>query len=371
MKMHQLALEDLKLNQPLQWDVYDANGKLLLCKGYLVTRNSQLDSIIARGIFVEATIFTKTSSNTPNAVEKFNPFWLWDDIQSKLIRCLRHMATEENVPFQIESIATLVQFLSEKDADVGISVMMMQDTIKTPMPHTIHVAIVCELIAKRLGWELNKRISTLCAALTMNVSMLETHVRLLHQHTPLLPHQLEEIRSHPTRSYDMLKTAGVANEDWLNAVRDHHENRNGTGYPREITDSSDIAELIHIADVFCAKVAPRAHRKAIAPNQAARELFLENGDQSTNLIPILLIKEVGIYPPGAFVILVNKEVAIVLRRGESANTPLVYSLTDPTGTPYASGLKRDTSKKEFAIASVIPREKITVRINLPRIWGYE
>lgn len=372
MKMHQLVLDDLKLNHALPWDVYDAMGQLLLCKGYLVTRDSQLDSLIERGMFVEETAFAKTHGTTEAPPpQKFNPFWLWDDIQSKLGRCLKNITQESDFADQIEGFAILVQFLSDKDADVGISVMMLQDPVKSPVSHAMHVAIVVELVAKRLGWPVSDRLHAICAAMTMNVSMLESQTRLLHQRTPLSEEQLKEIRAHPHQSFEMLKTAKVAQEDWLNAVRDHHENRNGTGYPREIKDSSDMAELIHISDVFCAKVTPRAHRKAFAPNQAARELFLESGDQTKNPIPMLLIKEIGIYPPGSFVILANKETAIVVRRGTSANTPLVFSLVAPNGEPYAGAVKRDTSKKEFAISSVVPKEKITVRVNHSKIWGYD
>lgn len=370
MKMHQLALDDLKLNQALPWDVYDALGQLLLCKGFMVTKDSQLDSIILRGMFVEEGAF-KTHSTSAQP-QKFNPFWLWDDIQSKLTRCLRNIENEKDFPDQIENFASLVQFLSDKDADVGISVIMLQqDPIKTPVSHAMHVAIVVELVAKRLAWPTTTRLNAISAAMTMNISMLESQTRLLHQRTPLTEEQLLEIKAHPHKSYAMLKTAGVNTEEWLHAVRDHHETRTGKGYPREITDSSDMAELIHIADVFCAKVTPRAHRKAIAPNQAARELFLECGDPNKNPIPLLLIKEIGIYPPGSFVILANKETAIVVRRGTSANTPVVFSLIDPKGAPYGGPVKRDTSKKEFSITSVVPKEKITVRVNHSKIWGYE
>lgn len=375
MKMHQLVIEDLKINQPLQWDVYDSAGQLLLCKGYLVTRDSQLESIISRGMFVEETAFAKTqaaSNDAPAIPQKFNPFWLWDDIQSKVTRLIKNIVNERNeFEDKLEGIATLIQFLSEKDADVGISVMMLQEPSNSPIAHCMHAAIVVELVAKRMEWSTVNRISLICAALTMNIGMLDLQSKLLQQRTPLSEDQLKDIRNHPHRSMEVLKAVGVRNEDWLEAVRDHHESRTGKGYPREITDSSDMAELLHIADVFCAKVTPRAHRKAIAPNQAARELFLETGEQNQNPIPMLLIKELGIYPPGSFVMLANGETAIVLRRGPSANTPVVLSLIDPKGAPYGGPVRRDTGKKEFAVSSIVPKEKITVRINHAKIWGYE
>jgi HD domain len=374
-KMYQLSLDDLKLNHALPWDVYDAAGKLLLCRGYVVTKDSQLDSIIERGMFVEEAVFAAATqpqaANNEPSPQKFNPFWLWDDIHSKLSCCLKNVKEETEFQDQIENYATLVQFLSDKDADVGISVMMLNDPKKSPISHMMHVAIVVELVSKRLEWPINKRKAAICAALTMNISMLELQTRLLIQRTPLSEEQLHDIKSHPKRSHDVLKAIGVNNEEWLAAVRDHHENKSGTGYPREIKDAGEMAELLHIADVFCAKITPRAHRPAMAPNQAARELFMESGESNKNPLPLMLIKEIGIFPPGAFVTLANKEMAIVVRRGTSANTPIVFSLIDPTGAPYGGPVKRDTGKKEFAITGVVPKEKITVRINHSKIWGYE
>jgi len=70
-------------------------GKLLLCKGYVLTKDYQMESLLERGMFVEETIFKNpipvqgVSSSAQS--EKFNPFWLWDDINVKLTRCLRNI----------------------------------------------------------------------------------------------------------------------------------------------------------------------------------------------------------------------------------------------------------------------------------------
>lgn len=54
MEQRRINLSDLAIGQPLAWDVYDSSGKLLLNKGYVVQRSQQIDTLLERGMFVEA-----------------------------------------------------------------------------------------------------------------------------------------------------------------------------------------------------------------------------------------------------------------------------------------------------------------------------
>ena len=130
-----------------------------------------------------------------------------------------------------------------------------------------------------------------------------------------------------------------------------------------------MAELIHLVDVFCAKVSPRAYRKALSPNHAAKELFLVDGADG-NQLPEIIIKEVGIYPPGCFVKLQNGETAVVVRRGASANHPVVFSLVSGQGVPFVEPMRRDSSRKDYMIVSIVPKDKIMIRLNPNKLWGY-
>lgn len=301
-------------------------------------------------------------------MSSFDPFWFWNDTQLKLAGLLHDIKTKNDFPLQIETLARFIYALIEKDPDSGIGAMLLLDSIEYPVAHQMHVAIISELTAKRLGWPIKDRIDMICAAITMNISMLDLQAQLITQTTPLTEEQHQEIRSHPHRSLEMLQTAGVTHLNWLSAVRDHHETRAGEGYPRGIKNSSEMTELIRIADMFCAKVTSRSYRQGLPANIVARDLFKANVEQSKNLIPLVLIKEIGIYPPGSFVMLQNGETAIVVRRGQSANTPSASSLLSPEGVPYPRPIKRDTSQKEFMIKNVIPKENIPLDIDPAKLW---
>lgn len=371
MKLKRLSIEDLKLNHPLPWNVYDASMHLLLCKGYVVTSESQIETLLERGMYVGEEEYRKWQAADSQAIEMpFNPFSAIEDVQARLSRMLKDIDKTPNFAESIEGLTSALQIVSDKDADAGVSRILLVDGARYAVSHMIHVAMMAELVGKRLGWTASERRHAMCAAMTMNLAMVDLQHRLQQQREPLSNQQREDIHAHPVEGYEKLQQAGVSNIDWLHAVRDHHETRTGRGYPRGGNDSSEQAELLRLADIYCAKISRRAYRRAVAPNKAARELFIENGQQNGSPLVAVLIKEIGIYPPGSFVQLGSGEVAVVARRGESANTPLVYALANDRAVPYVDPIKRDTSRNEFKVVTAVSPETVMVRINQTKIWGY-
>ncbi len=181
--------------------------------------------------------------------------------------------------------------------------------------------------------------------------------------------QRRDIQRHPDLGAELLKSAGVTDEVWLTAVRDHHERMGGGGYPFGISSPGEEAYLIQTCDIFSAKVSPRAARAPATAQEAARALFMQAQGGTPNPFAAALIKEVGIFPPEHLrQNLANGETGIVLRRGTSANTPVVVSLINQHGLSYQTPLRRDTSQKNYAITSVVPRDKMRVRFNPELLW---
>ncbi len=376
MEMRRLSADQIRPNEPLPWDVFDEHQQLLLRKGFVIESQRQAEELVIRGVYVDAQAFAAKTSAAP-VPEEFNPFKVWDDIQRKLGPLMRQMLTSENdtkseCATRVFDLARLVKKLSDEDADAGIAAMLLVESFKYPIAHSLHVAIVCELLTQRLNWTDEERLSTVAAAMTMNLGMIELQNRLVHQQVPLTEEQRQRVHEHPVLGYEILQRAGVTDTEWLQAVLEHHETPDGKGYPRGSADISQPSQIIRLADIFCAKISSRGYRKAFLPNVAAREIFIKEGDGGQNPIATVLIKEIGIYPPGSFVKLANGETAVVVRRGEAANSPIVASLSSGTGIPYIDPVERHTSRsKDFAITAAIPRDKIMVQINMPRMWGYE
>jgi len=207
----------------------------------------------------------------------------------------------------------------------------------------------------------------MCAALTMNLSILTLQGQLAKQETPLRDSQRELIRKHPQETYDWLVKAQVSDPEWLAAVAQHHERSDGSGYCQGITNIADIAVALRVTDVFMAKISRRTMRSAMGIKDAAKQLYTEDhgGPMST-----AIIKEFGIFPPGEVVKLASGEIAIVMRRTASAKCPIVATIADAAGRAVTRSVQRDTAQPEHAIVGSTSAPTDIARLPPERIYGY-
>lgn len=370
MSMQKLARGEVECGVPLPWNVYDETGKLLLPQGHTIKDPNQLLMVMRRGMREEVVDPARSGTAGIAADKNYDPFRLWHEIIGKLDELLHNYEQTSNIALQFAGIARMVQVLSEHSKDAALAAMiLLPDPKRHSLLHCLHAALLSDMVALRLAWDEERRKSLVCAALTMNISTLDTQQKLAEQSGPLTADQRTDIRIHPKTSVDILTRVGVEDGIWLTAVHDHHETPLGSGYPHGIKAVGEEATLLRTTDVFSAKLSPRMNRKQMNGAQASRVLFTDPGMTTANPFIAVLIKEVGIYPPGSFVKLANGEMALVYKRSSGAHTPIVLSLTNSKGTPEPKPIRRDTAREEFAIKSVIPRDQINLRINPERIWG--
>jgi hypothetical protein len=82
----------------------------------------------------------------------------------------------------------------------------------------------------------------------------------------------------------------------------------------------------------------------------------------------MLVKEVGIYPPGTLVKLASDEVGVVFKRGATAKTPTVMALLSAKGRPLGEAESRDTADPRHVIVSTMSLDKSLVAIDFEHIW---
>jgi ribosomal protein S16 len=124
--------------------------------------------------------------------------------------------------------------------------------------------------------------------------------------------------------------------------------------------------MIQRADMFAARLSPRATRVSESPASAMQAIYFDENRQ-VDEAGAALIKATGIYSPGSFVRLATDEVAAVIKRGANTTTPRVAILVNRSGMPTVELIVRDTSKPEFRIVAGVPHRDVKVQINLERL----
>jgi HD-GYP domain-containing protein (c-di-GMP phosphodiesterase class II) len=235
-----------------------------------------------------------------------------------------------------------------------------------PLTHSLHCAAIALLTGQRLEWPAERTDALACAALTMNLSILELQAAMAEQGEPPTAKQLREIRAHPGASVALLRAAGVEDETWLAAVTDHHERTGGGGYPRSLQSAGEHSQVLRAIDVFMAKISPRAGRAAMQPQAAVRQLFQE---AAADPLLMALIKTLGVHPPGSLLQLRSGEVAVAIRRPPRGTQPLVATLSDARGRPTAETHRRDTAQPEFAVVGPLADTTHFARVQPERVYG--
>ncbi|SKA05626.1 HD-GYP domain, c-di-GMP phosphodiesterase class II (or its inactivated variant) [Lysobacter spongiicola DSM 21749] len=409
--------DEVELGAPLAWSVYDGAGKLLFVQGMVVACQAHLDILLERGMVVPETSTSggtllpaigkgegiapsggvepparaETENAAPEADAISEPEDAADGEEEQLddeaepeapleplpshppvfpaIQQLRRVlqalhAELLDCPFhgfdeRVRDLAMRLQVLVARDQDAALAAMQLEVGEDDQSARLMHAAILCQVLLQARQWDEEESISVVAAALTFDVALGPIVAELNQQPGGLTVAQRLVIDGHPQAGVELLQNAGVDDPVWLEAVLHHHERLDGSGYPNRLTADAITAgaRTLAIVDIYSAMVRPRAYREAIHARHALRNLFMERGKAVDEALATLLIREIGVFPPGTPVRLANGEVGVVLHRGRDAAKPVVARLINANGTLAAIAAQRDTSTPAYAITETVPPNK--------------
>jgi HD-GYP domain-containing protein (c-di-GMP phosphodiesterase class II) len=377
--MHKIPLQssDLAVGDPLAWPVYASGGRLLLSAGYVLKTDQQKAMLLSQELFRYPT---RIELDNEKAALNSDPFGLESPFEhlDTLIQSLRSLIETlfqtgiRDYNQALLQLAASVQKLCRDNKDAVLGAIILNQAASYVDLHPILCALLTEMLTKRRQIPEPDRLPYIAAALTQNLGMWHEQAILSAQTTPLTPQQRKIIHDHADTSCHLLKALGIDNSDWLETIHCHHERIDGKGYPNGLAGEAipEPARILALADIYSAMVLPRQYRDGIFVKKALRDIFMQRGSTVDENLAQLLIREIGIYPPGSFVLLNNGEIAIVLKHNANkADCPWVLSITSPRGVPYESPRKRNTEQEHiFAIEKVIPRPP-NLELSLEQIWG--
>ncbi|WP_296510138.1 hypothetical protein [Rhodoferax sp.] len=396
--MHLVAIniDSIRIGSPLPFPLMDKDGILLARKSYVIPSRRDLEEISQRGggLFINVAdsealhrayvdhlyglvredkplgeiADTKISGDalTERQAEQDDRMD-WLDLQSISNALLRdtHPASFRD---RLDRLLRQLRRHSQRNPDGTLFALIYLSATELQMysaTHAMLVSVMCTLAAKEvLNWPEADQQLVGAAALTMNYSMTDLQDRLATQVEPPSSAQRAEIERHAQETTARLQQIGIVDPDWLQAIQEHHRAPAGPLAPR--SRGARMARLIRRADMFAARLAPRASRLPISPAAAMQACYFDE-NQAIDDTGAAIIKAVGIYQPGSFVRLATNEVAVVIQRGLNTTTPRVAVLLNRSGVPTIEPAIRDTTMREHRIVASVAHKEVKVQLNLERL----
>ncbi|MCX7513626.1 HD-GYP domain-containing protein [Frateuria hangzhouensis] len=357
---------ELTVGQPLRFNAYDARGKLLMRLGQVIGNEVQLEKLLEHGLFYGS----EEECRGPFLPPTPSPLALVLDARERL-QALLGDRLPADFPDSVAGIVELVREACRRNPDVALASILLRSDGPYGARHAVNAAIACQLTGTAMALDPGELAATVSAALTMNIGMFELHDQLVALEGPLSNEQQAAVRAHCRLGVARLRDHGIASAAWLNAVRDHHERADGSGYPggKRGTEIGRPARLLALADVYCARVSGRDYRPPLQPTLALRWLFLNEGAALDEQLARMFIKTLGIYPPGTGVRLRNGSIAVVTQRGPASHQPVVASLTTHDGLRVGAPIRRRGDVEAHAVSEVVNLAALDIEVDMEALWG--
>ena len=224
--------------------------------------------------------------------------------------------------------------------------------------HSTYSTILSIIIGIALKLPSHRLIELGVAALLHEIGMIKLPPQTYLSTKPLEEQEKKLLFTHPVMSYELLKSCNFP-LSISQAVLEHHERENGSGYPQQLSGEkiSLYAKIIAVACSYEAISSKRPHREAKDGYTGMLELLKNEGKQYEDSIIRTLVYSLSIYPIGLYVLLSSgKKGQVVDIDPENPRFPIVQIFGELM--PDGKNRTMQTSADGLSITRPLTREEI-------------
>ncbi|MFT3735754.1 MAG: HD-GYP domain-containing protein [Rhodocyclaceae bacterium] len=179
--------------------------------------------------------------------------------------------------------------------------------------HGLNVAILSMMLAREMGMAAEDTRVLGLGAMFHDIGLMEIPDKVLKKNIDEMNHAERELRKlHNDYGLKIAQRVGLP-ESVQAVIAQHHENADGTGYPKglkgdAIASPARIVALVNHYDNLCN---PADISRALTPHEALSLMFSQRRAKFDAQALQLMIRCLGVYPPGSIVKLSNESIALV------------------------------------------------------------
>ncbi|MCL2042748.1 MAG: HD-GYP domain-containing protein [Treponema sp.] len=224
--------------------------------------------------------------------------------------------------------------------------------------HSARSTVFTIIIGLAMKMPNHKLIELGVAALFHEIGMIKLPPQLYQGARPLTDQEKKLLSTHTILGCNLLKSMNFPLMI-CNAVLEHHERENGTGYPQKIKGNqiSLYAKIIAVACSYEAILSKRPHKEAKDGYTGMLELLRNEGKQYDETVIRALVNSLSIYPIGLYVLLSSgKKGQVIDVVPENPRYPIVQIFGEVM--PDGNNKVMRTSQDELYIVRPLAREEI-------------
>ena len=213
--------------------------------------------------------------------------------------------------------------------------------------HMVNTAIFAVKIGQGVGAREEELPWLALAGSLHDIGMVIVPARILNKPSALTDEERDLVRMHPEKGFRLLQGLGPEYEWLANAVLQHHEREDGSGYPRGLKGEEihEFAKTIGLADTYEALTHPRPYRpQPRYPLEVTKEIINTERQRFPGQLLKGFIRGLSTFPAGSWVRLNTGETAqVVGTNPEFPLRPVVEIFADAKGGKYDKSRRVDLS----------------------------
>ena len=166
--------------------------------------------------------------------------------------------------------------------------------------HALDVALLSGYLGRWLGYDDSDILNLTLAGLLHDIGKIRFKSEVLSKPDKLNLEEFNIAKIHARYSYQLLAQTEIVPDAVLNAVLQHHERIDGSGYPYGCSDTevTMLARIIAVADVYDALISNRYYKKSVSPQEAIEIMMFQMSGQLDIHVLACLIEHVKKFDVG-------------------------------------------------------------------------
>lgn len=310
--MRYISIEETEPGMLLGKPVYDSFSRILVAKGRPLS-GEYIQKLKIRGylgFYIEDEF-----SEGIDVKEAISP-----ELRNRGVDALR----KKNIDATLQVAKDIVGQLLHSDT-ISLDMVDLRTFDDYTYRHSVNVAVLSTIIGMGMGLHQDELNDVCTAAMFHDMGKLMIDADIINKPGRLTKEEFRLIKMHPQLSLELLTNRWNVSIEAKEAILCHHENDDGSGYPRGLRKDEIplYAKIIHVADVYDALTSKRAYKDPYTPSESIEYLMGGCHILFDERVVKAFLKWVPVYPKGVVVKLSDGRDGIVCENTKNPIRPKV------------------------------------------------